>query len=259
MRSVLTEFLHLLLSLPFLMVVVLAVLTIFALRTHPAAGLRRWRYVLLLSAVGVYLISAPAISNAVVFWIESIYAVPMPTALAAPKKPIVLVLTAGWLRATAQGYESKLSEAGWERTQAAVKLWKRHGGILVFSGAPTPDGSDSAAAGMSRVAQQMGVPEAAIMVESASLNTYENFLFSKPLLDQYGGEVWLVTSALQMPRAMAVARKMGISAIAYPCDFHAEEHLNWRLWLPSNAGPAMLEEALHELLGTLVYRLRGWA
>ena len=130
---------------------------------------------------------------------------------------------------------------------------------MIFSGAPTPDGDDSAAAGMARVAQQLGVPITQIKVEPASLSTHENFLFSKPLLDQYQGEVWLVTSALHMPRAMAVAKKLGIAVIAYPCDFRAEERSNWRLWLPSNAGPAMLEEALHELLGILQYRVSGWA
>lgn len=257
MRSVVTELLHLLLSIPFLLIVVLVVLMLMAFGARAAAGLRRWRFVLSLSAFGVYLVSAPVVSNALVRWIETSYAAP--TLTAASTKPIILVLTAGWLRTTAQGYESKLSEAGWERTHAAVQLWKRHGGTLVFSGAPAPDGSDSAAAGMARVAQQLGVPETAIKVEPASLNTYENFMFTKSLLDRREGEVWLVTSALHMPRAMAVAKKMGIPAIAHPCDFHAEERLNWRLWLPSNAGPAMLEEALHELLGILQYRLRGWA
>ena len=103
------------------------------------------------------------------------------------------------------------------------------------------------------------MPATAINVEPASLNTYENIQFSKSLLDRNGAEVWLVTSALHMPRAMAVARKMGVPAVAYPCDFRAEERPHWRLWLPSNAGPAMLEEALHEWLGLLYYRLRGWA
>ena len=259
MRSVTTELLHLLLSIPFFIIVVLVVLTLMAFRERAAMGLRRWRFILPLSVFSVYLVSAPVVSNTVVRWIETGYAVPIQAETVALKQPTILVLTAGWLRTTEQGYELKLSEAGWERTHAAVLLWKRYGGTLVFSGAPTPDGLDSAAAGMARVAQQLGVPASAIKVEPASLNTYENFLFSKTLLDQQGGEVWLVTSALHMPRAMAVARKMGIPAIAYPCDFHAEERLNWRLWWPSNAGPAILEDALHELLGILQYRLRGLA
>ncbi len=259
MRSVATELLHLFLSIPLIIILALAVLTLMAFREHAAVGLRRWRFILPLFAFAVYLVSAPVVSNTAVRWIESGYAVPRQAETVTPKKPVILVLTAGWLRTTERGYELKLSEAGWERTHAAVLLWKRHGGILVFSGAPTPDGNDSAAAGMARVAQQLGVPATAIKIEPASLNTYENFLFSKPLLDQHGGEIWLVTSALHMPRAMAVSKKVGVSAIAYPCDFHGEERLNWRLWLPSNAGPAMLEEALHELLGILQYRLRGWA
>ena len=59
--------------------------------------------------------------------------------------------------------------------------------------------------------------------------------------------------------AWTARHHVGVPAVAYPCDFHAEERPGWRLWLPSNAGPAMLEEALHEWLGLLYYRLRGWA
>ena len=259
MRSVTTELLHLFFSLPFLLTMVLAVLTLLAFGARATTRLRRWRFVLLVLTPGVYLISAPVVSNALVHWIETGYRMPALSDTVTSKQPTILVLTAGWLRATALGYESKISEAGWERTHTAVQLWKRHGGTLVFSGAPTPDGNDSAAAGMARVAQQLGVPATAIKVESASLNTFENVQFSKSLLDRHGGEVWLVTSALHMPRAMAAAKKMGVPAIAYPCDFRAEERLNWRLWLPSNAGPAMLEEALHEWFGLIYYRLRGWA
>lgn len=258
MRSVTTELLHLFLSLPFILIVVLAVLAMLAFRARAASGLRPWRYVFLFAGMGVYFISAPLISNAILRWIESSYSAPLPANVAQLKQPTIFVLTAGWLRTTALGYESKLSEAGWERTHAAVQLWKRTGGILIFSGAPTPAGDDSAAAGMARVAQQLGVPAAAIKIESASLNTHENFLFSKSLLNARTGEILLVTSALHMPRAMAVAKRMAIPMIAYPCDFRGEERPTWRLWLPSNAGPEMLEEALHELLGILQYRWRGW-
>lgn len=259
MRSVTTELLHLCLSIPFIIIVVLVTLMILSQRAPLATTLRRWRFVLPLAALGVYLVSAPVVSNAMVRWIETRYPVPAQIETGVSGPFVILVLTAGWLRTTENGYESKLSEAGWERTYTAVQLWKRRGGTLIFSGAPTPDGSDSAAAGMARVAQQLGVPATQIKVEPASLSTHENFLFSKPLLDRHKGEVWLVTSALHMPRAMAVAKILGIAAHAYPCDFHAEERLNWRLWLPGNAGPAMLEEALHELLGILQYRVSGWA
>ncbi len=69
----------------------------------------------------------------------------------------------------------------------------------------------------------------------------------------------LVTSALHMPRAVAVAHKLGLEVLPYPCDFRAEAPGKWQLWVPSNEGAAALEGALHEVLGLWAYRWSGRA
>jgi uncharacterized SAM-binding protein YcdF (DUF218 family) len=258
MSALTTELAHLFLAVPFWGLCLLGVLSWRAWNADVLIHLFRWRFVIPILAVCLYVVSAPAFSNTLMRWIETHYAAPVLPERAATHDRLIVVLTAGRLRATADGFESVISEAGWERTWAGVQLWRRIGGTLLFTGAPTPDGRDSAAAGMARVARELGVPEQAILVETASLNTYENFAYSQPLIERHGGEVWLVTSARHMPRAVAVARKMGMTPIAYSCDFHAQERIGWRLWLPSNSGPVMFEQALHELLGMLLYRLRGW-
>jgi uncharacterized SAM-binding protein YcdF (DUF218 family) len=258
MNALTTELVHLLLAVPFWLICLLLVLSLRARHTDALLHLSRWRFVLPVVAVGLYVVSAPVFPNTLMRWIETRYAVPALSVQVAGNDRLIVVLTAGWSRATADGYDSKISEAGWERTWAAVQLWRRIGGTLLFTGAPTPDGRDSAAAGMARMARELGVPGQAILTEPASLSTYENFAYSQPLIERHGGEVWLITSALHMPRAMAVARKMGVTPIAYPCDFRAQERIGWWQWLPSNSGPVMFEKVLHELLGMLLYRLRGW-
>ncbi len=55
-----------------------------------------------------------------------------------------------------------------------------------------------------------GLGPTGLTLEPRARNTYENILFSKELVKPKPGEVWLLdTAAIHMPRAMAVARKLG--------------------------------------------------
>jgi uncharacterized SAM-binding protein YcdF (DUF218 family) len=103
------------------------------------------------------------------------------------------------------------------------------------------------------------VPGAATVVEPQSRNTYENIAFSLPLLQRHRDHLWLVTSALHLPRAMAVAARQGLRPTPYPCFQRASPSASLRDWLPSNQGPAAFEIAMHEHLGMIWYRLRGWS
>ena len=41
------------------------------------------------------------------------------------KQRVILVLTSGWFRASAMGYDLKIGEVGWERLVTTVQLWER--------------------------------------------------------------------------------------------------------------------------------------
>jgi uncharacterized SAM-binding protein YcdF (DUF218 family) len=261
MRALATDLLHLLLALP-LQVVLACLAGAFAgwYRGHGSTW-HRWRWALLAAALWAYVVSMPATANALVRWLESRHAVPPDTAMAtAGPAPTVLVLSGGWFRPTGNGYEVMLTSADWQRIDTGVRLQQRLGGRLLFSGAPLPDQSDSVAQRMAREAQRLGAPAQALAVETRSQNTYENLAFSdREFALRAGAPVVLVTSALHLPRAVAVARKLGIAVLPFPCDFKGEAFAKWQLWVPSNDGAAALERALHEWLGLWAYRLRGQA
>lgn len=259
MQSLGADLTQILLGFPFYGVLFLAVLTGLAFRAPAGGDLHRRRYLLVALLVVGYAASAPVFSNALARQLESRYAVPDGAVVARPATAIVVVLTDGWIRRTAAGYDAKIGEAGWERLVTAVRLWQETGATLLFTGAPTPDGTDSVAAAMAHIARAMGVPQHSLLVEGRSRNTYENLLYSASLLGQARGQtVILVTSAIRMPRAVAVAEKLGWRVLPYPCDFHTGSSLRWQLWFPSNAGARSLETSLHELIGMLVYWWRGW-
>ena len=109
---------------------------------------------------------------------------------------------------------------------------------------------------------ELGVPAAAVVLESKSRNTRENADFTAPILHDRGWRsVLLVTSADHMRRAMATFRKAGIEATAAPADFQGHTPLFDSLldFLPSADALAETSNVLKEMIGLVYYRLRGWA
>jgi uncharacterized SAM-binding protein YcdF (DUF218 family) len=104
---------------------------------------------------------------------------------------------------------------------------------------------------------QAGVPQDSIWTEEQSKSTYENGKFSAAILRTRGiSRVALVVDARSMPRAAAVLEKQGISVAPAPSRI--------RQWdgpielLPSWEAIRGNEDTLHETLGYLWYKLRGW-
>ena len=97
------------------------------------------------------------------------------------------------------------------------------------------------------------------VLETRSRNTYENILFSKDLVKPKPGEVWLLaTSAMHMPRAMAIARKLNWEMTPWPSDFAtAPDSGSNFLDLTANVG--LLDYVVHEWIGLTVYRMTGKA
>ncbi len=238
------------------LVALILILCVYSFR-HRETRLGRARYVLLALFLGSYALSTPAIANALVEHLEDEYpAVPEPSV---ERDALIVVLSTGSTVNKGESYEVRLDAAGWERTLAGIRLWKRLGGKLLFVGEPAPDGRTSVAAFMSEVARDSGVPADAIQLETKSRNTYENLLFTRDLIASHGDRAWLVTSALHMRRAMAVARKLGLRPRPYPCDYRSVQLMHWYAWIPNSGGPAMFAEALHELVGLGYYHLKGYA
>ena len=98
-----------------------------------------------------------------------------------------------------------------------------------------------------------------MVLESRSRNTYENFLYSKELVKPRPGEVWLLaTSAMHMPRAMAIADKVGWPMTPWPTDFitgSSGSHDPWQI----TPNLDLLDYVVHEWIGLAVYRLSGKA
>jgi uncharacterized SAM-binding protein YcdF (DUF218 family) len=109
-----------------------------------------------------------------------------------------------------------------------------------------------------------------LLLQMKSLNTHEDALYSSKMLKDKGIQrIILVTSALHMPRSVALFQKQGIDVIPAPTDYRVTQS-NWddlmhptieNLFInliPSSSNISELTNAIKEYIGIFVYRLRGW-
>lgn len=105
--------------------------------------------------------------------------------------------------------------------------------------------------------RQMGLEPGRLILEGKSRNTYENILMARNIAQPQPGQVWLLaTSALHMPRAMGVARKLDWQMKPWPTDYISPANGVFGLFeYARNLDRA--DYAMREVLGLLVYRLTG--
>jgi len=187
-----------------------------------------------------------------------------------PKAPAIVVLGGGILPKVPPRPWVEVGDEG-DRVLYGARLYRQgKAPIIIFSGGRIDwkQGGPSESKDMAELAQTMGVPKTAILEDPTSLNTYENAVNVKKLLDSKGIErrVLLVTSALHMPRSFAIFKRQGIDVIAAPTDFITieeevgEQTLQGTILrlIPDVGRLADTTRALKEYIGIVIYRLRGW-
>lgn len=131
------------------------------------------------------------------------------------------------------------------------------------------DGNTTPADDMASLLVDMGIPQEALIIENTSRNTYENALYAKELLEAEGVEqVLLVTSAMHMPRAVALFEKQGFEVIPLPTDFSVTEKISsdknfgfagkFIDILPNASNLSLTTNAIKEYLGFAIYKIQGW-
>lgn len=109
---------------------------------------------------------------------------------------------------------------------------------------------------------ELGVPRGAIVLETESRNTRENAVNSAKIMNAKKlRTALLVTSGAHMPRAFAVFQKAGIEVTPAATDIRATFPLYDSIldFLPDASALAGTTDVLKEVLGMLVYRMKGWA
>jgi uncharacterized SAM-binding protein YcdF (DUF218 family) len=174
----------------------------------------------------------------------------------------VIVVLSGGMRRDAKdaGDFGVLNIASLQRTLTGAELARRIPGaeLVLAGGARIGSGTDIAqGVVMANVAQQLGVPAAAIRTETTSTTTWENATNVRALQPALPSRIWLVTSALHMPRALIAFRAAGFEPCAYPGDVRTGRFEGPAELVPSAGAIADTNAVLHEWVGEIAYRLRA--
>lgn len=164
-----------------------------------------------------------------------------------------------------------LSEQGDRLIYAAQLYRQQKAPIIILSGGRIDwrGSGSSESADMVTLLTSIGIPSQALVQDPDSLNTYQNAVNVRKILESRQiRTVLLVTSAMHIPRALKIFQRQGIQAIPAPTDFLVSlGEMQEMTSTPKGAILNLLPEtdnlnkftnALKEYVGSFVYRLRGW-
>jgi uncharacterized SAM-binding protein YcdF (DUF218 family) len=178
----------------------------------------------------------------------------------APRSAIVL-LGSGTVRTPGGTVEPKLFANG--RINEASLLYRecKASGVdceLEVSGGDALHTGQSEAAVYGALLARLGVPASDLLMESHSMNTWQNAQFSASLLHTNATHcVVLVSSAFHLRRATLYFAHFGMRVVPVRADW-LTARVGWR---PRSWNFAMTDLALHEYTGVLryhVYNAMGW-
>lgn len=201
-------------------------------------------------------LSLPVIANLLVGIEESRF--PSVKTCAGPTPKTIVVLGGGTSRRPAtQTDVGALSQASLRRVLAAVDLHEAQAETrVVISGGTSQEGIAESAI-MGTLAQRLGVAESAIALEQESHSTWQNAQFVAALQPAIDRRIWLVTSALHMPRALYAFEQAGFEVCAWPADSRLGQANSIGYYLPSTTALFKSDAVIHEWIGEAAYRM-GW-
>lgn len=215
---------------------------------------RRWArtgtVLVLLSLAGLWLLAAPAVSDALRLDLERQYpAVPLDDV---PRAEAIVVLGGGIDPPHSNNPHPDLNDAS-DRYWHAFRLWRagKAPEIVISGGAmPWQDARSSEADAAVRFLVDLGVPARRVIVESSSLNTRQNANLSANVLRARGANrILLVTSALHMRRARALFEDQGLDVVPAAADHEVGNDPPGLLrWLPDTDAFDGSRRALKEYL-----------
>jgi uncharacterized SAM-binding protein YcdF (DUF218 family) len=226
----------------------LALLTTVVAAGYRAFGRRRIAAGLLVAALAiVYLGAIARVGNSLLAPLESRYPPLQDGSL--PSVAYIVVLGSGYVPRDGIPVTAALDEDGLVRIAEAVRLMRRLGAVqLIVSGGAPPDKTPPAI-GYAKLAHDLGVDDASLVVLNGALDTGAEARSVATLIGT--APFILVTSAYHMPRAMRLMQRAGARPIPAPTGQLVNESANsrWSSLLPTSAGLGKTERALHEYLG----------
>jgi len=205
--------------------------------------------------LAVAFVSAPRIVNPMLLHFEDQYS-EQPECLG--EKPIVVLGGGVDSRAERADQLQFLDPPTFVRINAGSQLAQRfRASPVLLAGGALKKVTESSV--MAHYLVQAGVEPLRIHEENESSSTHENAVYIKNLIDarEFDTEIMLVTSALHMKRAKGVFEKQGLQVCAVAVDRHGIHNIpGYALW-PQTSALQKFDLLLHEVIATILYKLKG--
>lgn len=237
-------------------------LTFSLWRARAVSGRRNWRISVLL-LLSFWFVASPLGANALVWLLERNYRSTQ-VCDGFAKTDAIVILGGGKKGSNADPDEIEaLMETTLVRTYAGLRLWNQleRAPMVVLSGGGYGDVREADL--MALLATQAGVAHDQLLLERDSMTTRQNAegvgrLLSASEADSSESEkIFLVTSAMHMPRALATFSRSGFNVCPWPVDQRAFRPDFGGLWIPSIRPLQKSSMALHEFQGLLWYWIVG--
>ncbi|MFP4662736.1 MAG: YdcF family protein, partial [Halanaerobiales bacterium] len=163
-----------------------------------------------------------------------------------------------------------LSAYSLQRLIKGFDIYQKIGGPIIFTGGVAIGQKEISESEIAiKRLMDMGVRQRDIVIESEARTTYENGIYVRRWLRDYNydlslemeqsnsslsdsdinNRVYLVTSALHMPRSVMVFEKQGIEVIPVSSGIVADHQPSWLEYLPNSQSLSANMMAVHEWIG----------
>lgn len=181
------------------------------------------------------------------------------TACVGPSPGTIVLLSGGLARpaSTADDY-SALTKSSIDRLFAAIRLWRAHPeDVLVITGGKL-DESVPESRILGDLALRMGMPADKLRTETQSQTTWENARNVAGMHPGLPRRIWLVSSALHLPRAMLAFRTFGFDPCPYSSgSLYMPFSATLGYFMPQTSALTKADFAVHELIGGWYYAWRA--
>lgn len=172
----------------------------------------------------------------------------------------VVVLGGGTLKGVSAPVNYLLTPTSILRLLEGVRLYRRlpNSKLLLSGGNEARDATTSTATNMGKLAALFDIPEKSLVLEPKTINTAEEVIAIKKRVHE--NAFYLVTSAIHMPRAMALCHKQGLNPVAAPSNYpyYYDQATSWKdkfvidpfYWV-------YIRSVWHEVLGRIWGKLMG--
>jgi uncharacterized SAM-binding protein YcdF (DUF218 family) len=220
---------------------------------------RRGKVLVGVSALGFLLLAVAPVGPAMLYELEARF--PRPHSM--PQRVDGIIILGGAVDPElSRSYGETVFNRAVTRVLAGVALARRYpdAKVALVSGEGEffPVGFSESRATLSFVLEE-GIASSRVVLEERSRSTHENAVYAKEMIRPAPDQIWiLVTSAYQMPRAVACFEAVGWPVIPYPVDFRIDPETGLRANFNLLDGLSASTLAGKEWIGLVGYRLMGW-